>query len=279
LQKSTRKLQDLQSFLIFRSGGPDQFCVPLNLVLRVIKISSSEVEDSAGKRVLQYQGQSLPLFSIDEVAGVPPLQYPENLLVIIFQVAGREVGLLATKPVNAVEMVLALEDKIHQEPGIMGSVIIDRHITLLINIHEVVKIINPHWFVVENGLAAIRKRYTVLIAEDSAFFLRQISEILEEEGFNIILAEDGQEAWEKLDKNGESISLLVTDIEMPRLNGFQLTEKIRDDPRFQKLSIIALTTLAGEENFKRGKIAGVDEYLVKFDRDMLVKNVLKLLKI
>ncbi len=279
MDAATRKLQDLQSFLLFRNGDTQQFGVPLNLVLRVIKIKFVEIEYVSGKRVLQYRGESLPLFSIDEVANVSPLPDLPELLVIIFLVSGREVGLLATKPVNALEMILSIDDKAHLDPGIMGSVIIDKKITLLVNIYEVVKILKPNWFSSRMEFSQSRDKYTILIAEDSVFFQGQITKTLQEEGFHTILAEDGQLAWEKLVEHGKRISLLVTDIEMPRLNGFQLSEKIRDNVQFADLPIIAITTLAGEKDYQRGKRAGVNKYLVKFDRDLLVENVLNVLGI
>lgn len=278
-EASAAKLQDLHSFLIFRNGGEDQFCVPLNLVLRVIKIQSSDIEITGSKRVMQYCGKSIPLFSVDEVAPVPPLEYGESLQVIIFHIAGHEVGLLATKPINATEMILSVDDKTFQEPGIMGSVIIGEKTTLLVNMYEVVKILNPLWFTSHTNLSTVKDKHTLLIADDSAFFQKQISKTLQDEGFHTIVAEDGQQAWEILVEKRDKISLLVTDIEMPNLNGFELTEKIRDDAHFKTLPIIAITTLAGEDDVKRGKKAGVDEYLIKFDRDLLVTNVLKLLEI
>nr|MBF0222489.1 Hpt domain-containing protein [Desulfobulbaceae bacterium] len=277
MEAASATLQDKHSFLLFSNGGADHFCVPLNLVVRVIKIKSSEMEIAGGKRVLQYCGASLPLFSIDEVAPVPPLEYGESLMVIIFHVAGREVGLLATKPINAKEVMISVDDTTYQEPGIMGSVIIDGRITLLVNMHELVKIRNPQWFTHKERSTSVKETATILVADDSTFFQKQISKTLQEEGFNTIVAEDGQRAWEILTENADTISLLVTDIEMPRLNGFELTERVRDDSRFESLPIIAITTLAGEEDVKRGEKAGVNEYLVKFDRDQLVEKVVALL--
>ncbi len=279
LENSARDLQELQSFLLFRNSGTEQFGVPLSLVLRVIKIDSSEIENSGGKRVMQYGGMTLPLLSIDEVTSVEPIREEGSLLVIIFSVSGREIGLLASKPINAAEIELAVDDKTYQEPGLMGSMIIDKQITLLINIYEVAKILNPHWFSHLSDLSEIKGKYTILIAEDSTFFQSQISKTLDDVGFNVIVADDGVSAWEKLTCNAEKISLLVTDIEMPHLNGFELTKKIREDVRFVNLPIIALTTLTGEEDFQRGKRAGVNEYLIKFDRDLLLEKVQTLLGI
>ncbi len=278
LENSARQREDMQSFLLFRNGGPDQFAVPLNLVLRVIQIHASEIEYTIGKRVLQYRGESVPLYSLDEVVDIAPCGDREDFLVILFQVTGRHVGLLATQPVNSREIAISIDEKPQQEPGIMGSVIIDKKTTLLVNIHEVVKILSPHWFKPNNQMQ-VKGRHTILIAEDSAFFQTQVAKTLEEEGFKTIIAEDGQAAWEKLVENAEVVSLLVTDIEMPRLNGFKLTEKIRESDRFINLPIIALTTLAGNDDYQRGKEAGVNEYLVKFDRDLLIENVLKLLAV
>ena len=84
---------------------------------------------------------------------------------------------------------------------------------------------------------------------------------------------DGQAAWELLDSNADDVSVVTTDVEMPRLDGLGLTERIRSDPRFAHLPVIALSTLAGEEEIARGLALGVSEYQVKLDKDQLLESI------
>ena len=266
--------QDKQSLLIFRSAEDEQFAAPLNLVERIEKIKSTDIEHLGGKRVMKYRGGSLPLFSIDEVAMVKPLNESDHLLVVVFNVSQREVGLLAMGPVDAQEVNLNIDGTTLRQDGIMGSAIINDTTTLLVDIYEIVRALNPEWFeepkvtVDEEGHAA-----TILFAEDSSFFRNQVKGSMEKEGFNVIEAEDGVIAWDLLEKNADTISLVVTDIEMPNMDGFALTQKIKTHPAYSHLPVIALTTLAGEEDIKKGKKVGIDDYQIKLDREKLMRSI------
>ncbi len=94
-----------------------------------------------------------------------------------------------------------------------------------------------------------------------------------EVGYNVIEAEDGLEGWNKLEEHRDEISLLVTDIEMPNMNGFELTQRIRSDGKYADLPIIALTTLASAEDVAKGKAVGVNEYHIKLDKERLMVSV------
>jgi two-component system, chemotaxis family, sensor kinase CheA len=93
---------------------------------------------------------------------------------------------------------------------------------------------------------------------------------LEAEQLEVVACADGQEAWESLCDKPDRFSLVVTDLEMPRLDGLELTRRIRADNSTAHLPVIALTSLASEDDMRRGKEAGVDEYLIKLDRDQLI---------
>lgn len=273
-QEAFRAGQDMQALLIFRSAEDEQFAAPLNLVERIEKIKSTDVENLGGKRVIKYRGGSLPLFSIDEVAMVKPLAETENMLVIVFNVAKREVGLLAMGPVDAQEVNLAIDGVTLRQPGIMGSAIINDNTTLLVDIYEIVKALNPQWFE-EPKMAESEDGHapTILFAEDSSFFRNQVKSSMEKEGFNVLEAEDGVIAWDLLVENDDLVSLVVTDIEMPNMDGFVLTEKIKGSSAFAHLPVIALTTLAGEEDIIRGKQVGIDDYQIKLDREKLMNSI------
>jgi two-component system chemotaxis sensor kinase CheA len=276
-EEAIKAKKDKQSLLIFKSSEEEQFGVPLNQVERIEKIKRSDIEDLGGKRVMKYRGGSLSLICVDDVAMVQPLADHENLLVIVFNIAKRAVGLLAIGPIDALEITADIDDTTLNQTGIMGSTIIDQQTTMLVNVFEMVQTLFPQWFEeqetfdfesVEEGDPP-----TILIAEDSKFFRNQVKGYMTEVGYNVIEGEDGMEAWNLLQENGEKISMLVTDIEMPNMNGFELTQRIRASEQFKDLPIIALTTLASAEDIEMGKTVGVNEYHIKLDKERLMVSV------
>lgn len=272
--KEKKAEKDKVSLLLFRNSADEQCAVPLGLVERIERIKVADIEKVGGKKVIQYRGGSLPLFAMDQVADVKALPDVEQLEVIVFKLSGKEVGLMVTPPVDAVDVTVGIDTVTLRQPGIMGSAIIAGHTTLMVDIFEVVQTINPDWFG-QNDTVATKEggRATILFAEDSAFFRNQVKGFLQEEGYTVIEAEDGEVAWERLNQHGESISLVLTDLEMPNIDGFELTQKIKSDDRYAHLKVVALTSLAGEEDITKGSRAGIDDYQIKLDRDKLLETV------
>ena len=276
-EEAGKARKDRQALLVFRSADDEQFAVPLNQVERIEKIKSTEVEVVGGKRVMQYRGGSLPLMCIDDVAMVKPLADHEDLLVVVFHLASHTVGLLAIGPIDALEITADIDESTLKQTGIMGSAIINGHTTMLVNVFELTQTLHPEWFENREVFAyndgSGRTAPTILIAEDSNFFRNQVKGYLTEAGYQVVEAEDGQIAWDLLVDHRDEVTLVVTDIEMPNLSGLQLTERIKADKRFAGLPVIALTTLAGEEDVARGKAVGVDEYHIKLDKERLMAAV------
>ena len=266
--------KDRQSLLTFRNAHDEHFAVPLNQVLRIEKISDDDVEVVGGRKVMQYRGGNLLLFTIDQVASVKPLEEKGLLLALVFTLAGREIGLLATGPVDAIDIHEKMDGKALKQPGIMGSVVIDGQTTLLVDVFDIISTLNPEWFTEKKGPEKDPEASTrILMAEDSNFFRDQVKGFIEGEGYAVIEAKDGLEAWNLLEKHGASISLVVTDIEMPNLDGFGLAEKIKSDERYIHLPVIALTTLAEDDDIARGGKAGIDDYQIKLDREKLMESI------
>ncbi|MDY6970823.1 MAG: chemotaxis protein CheW [Thermodesulfobacteriota bacterium] len=266
--------EDAQSLLIFRSAEEEQFSVPLGLVSRIEKTKRENLELVGGKKVMQYRGESLPLVAIDDVANVKPLRDTEDLLVIVFVIVGREVGLLATAPVDAAEVSVQFDETTLKQPGIMGSAIIDGYTTLMLDIFGLVETSNPDWFAEREATpASNEKTATILYAEDSKFFRTQVKGFIEEDGYNVLEAEDGLMAWDLLQEHAGEISLVVTDMEMPNLDGFGLAERIKGDDRFSHVPVIGLTTLAGDKDMAQGKEVGIDDYQIKLDREKLLESI------
>jgi two-component system chemotaxis sensor kinase CheA len=271
-----RAQQDKQALLIFRSSEQEQYAVPLNQVERIEKIKRSEIENMGGKRIMQYRGGSLALITVDDIASVQPLADNENLLVIVFNICSKPVGLLAIGPIDALEIASEIDGVTLKQPGIMGSMIINTDTTMLVDVFEIVQTLYPDWFA-EKPVFEIDKTNgatpTILIAEDSNFFRNQVKSYMTESGYKVIEGADGAIAWDLLQKHASEISMLVTDIEMPNMNGFELTETIRKNPQYNKIPIIALTTLAADEDIAKGKAVGIDEYHIKLDKEKLMACV------
>ncbi len=277
-EKAMRPDADLLNLLVFRNAEDEQFALPLNQVLRIEKIRLADIQSFGRIRAIQYRGGNLPVFSIDEVAPVQQLATCEQLLVIVFMVAGRELGLLAIGPVDSVTTHAGVDGSALKQPGIMGSIIVDGKTTLLVDVLDLVRSLQPDWFsAVGSPGHEILKNKTILVADDSNFFRSQVKSFIQQEGYSVVDAEDGEAAWQILQKSWKDISLVITDMEMPRLNGFELAQTIRKDERFSGIPIIALTTLADEKDMERAKCAGVDEYQIKLDKERLLDCIRSLI--
>jgi two-component system, chemotaxis family, sensor kinase CheA len=143
---AVRQRKNQQAFFIFRSSLAENFAIPLAQVERIEKIKSRDIEVMGGKRVMQYRGGSLPLLSVDEVAVVEPLADLDDLLVIVFNLNGLFIGLLATGPVDAVEISPDFDEVTLKQLGIKGSIIVDGKTTMLIDIVDLVQTVRPEWF-------------------------------------------------------------------------------------------------------------------------------------
>ena len=282
-EEETRDDQEKISLFTFRNA-PQEYCaVPLDLVARVELIDASEIEEVGGRRVIKYRGGTLPVFSLDQATNVSMLEQSGELVVIVFLMAGHEIGLLAKAPVDAVEARVTVDTFTLKQPGISGSAIIGGHTTLIVDIHELIQTVQPDWFAVRGSIEIPDDAGEVgvphlLLVEDSDFFRNQVKKFIEDDGYTVDTAADGAIAWSMLTADPEKYDLVVTDIEMPNMDGFELTRLIRADERFSMMPIMALTSLAGEEDVARGKALGVDDYLVKLDKERLLQAIYDCLK-
>lgn len=265
------------SLLTFYNAEDEPCSVPLSLVQRIMKIKETDIEYIGGRRTMKHGKISLPLVTLSDLTRLKDLSPDQDKVVILFNYKGHEVGLLVAMPIDAVEVKAVLDEKTLRQPGISGSLIMDGKTTLLVNVEELIGGLFPEW-AEEEIASTLGEGPTVLLAEDSDFFRKQVKNFLLEDGLSVLEAQDGQEALEILTEHHGKISLVLTDIEMPRLDGLSLTRAIRSDPRFSHLPVIALTSLASEEDIQRGKEAGVDEYQIKLDKENLLESVRRLIK-
>ncbi len=113
---------------------------------------------------------------------------------------------------------------------------------------------------------------TVLVADDDEMFRELVTEILTQGGYAVVRAEDGQAAWEAMQR--KKVDIAVLDLNMPRMDGLELTRKIRDDAKYKDLPVLLLTVRAMVEDQVSGYDRGADDYLTKpFDSKMLLTRV------
>lgn len=283
--------KDRQALLLFRNGPEEPCAVPLDIVERVEQVNFNDIETKNNQRVMKYRGGSLPLFSLSDVSKVSEIQADQELVVIVFTVAEREIGLLASEPVDTVEISAVIDHDTLRSTGIMGSAIIKEQTTMILDIYELVETLKPDWFrrlqkkeerlkeqqfaaradtQAPSSAPAIKK---ILLVEDSDFFRSQLKRYIDDEERQCIPAEDGLIAWNWLQENPDVPSLIITDIEMPNMDGFELSRRIKNDSRFDHLKIIAVTSLAADEHIARGREVGIDDYQIKLDKDKLLASI------
>ncbi len=287
-QKQVRKTKtgevdkDAAAMITFRNKENEYFAAPLSMVERIERIASRHIEVIGERKVIQYRGGALPLYELSQVADVSPLPEKAHQEIVVFKIKEREVGLMVSAPVDAKEAVLKVDESSLKQPAISGSLIIEGHTTLLVDVFELIKIMNPEWFVEDARIAEEIGQSggkTLLFAEDSGFFREKVTGFLEEDGFEVIAAEDGLVAWNILNEHKDKIDLVLTDLEMPNLDGFELTKRIKAVPEYAHLDVIALTSLNTQVSMEKGKEAGVDDYEIKLDRQRLVRVIRKRLNI
>jgi len=267
---------DSHSLVLFHNA-PEVLCaLPLDTVKRIEHIAPKQVENIGGRRTMQYHGGLLQLVTLSDAAKVEPIGDCKELAVMIANIRGHEVGLLGAMPVDVIETRAQIDQTTHRQKGVAGSTIIGGRTALVVDLYELVDASWPEW-AAQQSIAQPRladaQKTAVLLAEDSDFFRTQVSRFLEEDGYPVLAAPDGEAAWELLLKNLDKVRAVVTDIEMPRLDGLGLARRIRGDQRTASLPIIALTSLAGEDDIARGNAAGINDYQTKLDRDRLLERL------
>ena len=127
------------------------------------------------------------------------------------------------------------------------------------------------------GAAAAQRRKAILVADDSITVREIERRLLENRGYLVEVAVDGMEAWNNLREN--QYDLLVTDVDMPRLNGIELVQNLRRDPRLQQLPVVVVSYKDQEEDRRRGMEAGANYYLTKssFQDETFIRAITDLL--
>lgn len=265
-----------QRLLLLSLNAVDHFAVSMDIVNRIERIAVSDIEYVGDQKVLKYGDVMLPLLEIQHVLKCAPPIEPDHLYAIVYTVYGREVGLLTPILRDIRESNSEIDTHNCPEKSVAGVTIIDDSVTRVLDVYSLTEAIHPNWFEKYKELRPKVESNRVLVCEDSAFFRAFLRSTLKDHGYEVFDAADGEAGWEMLCETPD-IHLVVTDVEMPRLGGFGLTERIRREPRFAKIPVIALTSLADDESIRLGLSAGVNEYQVKMNKPVLLESVARLI--
>jgi two-component system chemotaxis sensor kinase CheA len=268
-QEADRQDDDsgIESMLVFRAGSPQPRAVLLSLVTRLEEIDVGKIESSNGRLLVQYRGQLMPLIPVnDDVRVKSTGKQP----LLVFSDEGRSMALVVDEIVDIVEQKLDIE-LISQHPGVLGAALIRGHATDVIDVGYYLPLAFDDWQDWrERRVAAARHR--VLLVDDSQFFRNMLAPLLNAAGFSVTSAASADEALAVLRGNGR-VDVVITDIDMPGMDGFELTSAVRLDPRTASIPIIGLSSLVSAEAVERGRQVGLHDYVAKFDRQGLIAAV------
>jgi two-component system, chemotaxis family, sensor kinase CheA len=253
-----------ESMLVFRAGSPNPKAVPISLVTRLEEIDARTIETSSGRPLVQYRGQLMPLVPAnDEVriktSGTQP--------VLVFSDDERSLGLVVDEIVDIVEDRLDIE-LASEQSGLIGSAVIKGQATEVIDIAHFLPLAFDDWRNwKERGTSKVAR--TVLLVDDAPFFRDMLAPVLKAAGYAVTTVASAPLAL-ALMESGRRFDVIVTDIEMPEMDGFELASALRANPRIAEVPIIGLSSLVSAEAIERGKRVGLYDYVAKFDRQGLI---------
>lgn len=266
--------EDRLHLIVFRNASKEAVAVPIHSVRRILRCKTSEIRWIAGQPAFSLDGQDLRLISIDETSQRLQEHPDEPWVLIVFRACGRTLGLMGKGPIDTMLTHQRIDGVSFRKPGIIGTIRIHETTILLLDLIGLVKGRYPEWFVPGSAFQSHpAPEQEILLVEDSDFFRDHVASILREADYRVLTAADGQQGFDLLQEKARDIALVVTDIEMPRMNGLELIRLIRRDARLRHLPIVALTTLANDTDRQRAVDAGVNDYQIKLDRESLLTSI------
>jgi two-component system chemotaxis sensor kinase CheA len=251
------------SLLVFRAGSPQPKAVPLALVTRLEEIAVDKIEFSNGRHMVQYREQLMPLVMVDGVTVRKEGSQP----ILVFADEQRAMGLAVDEIVDIVDEHLDIEVNSSSD-GILGSAVIKGQATEVIDVGHFLPLAFADWFIRKEQQTASFAR-SLLLVDDSAFFRNMLAPVLKAAGYKVATATSGQEGLIAL-RGGGQFDVVLTDIEMPDMNGFEFAEAIRADQKLAATPIIGISSLINPAAIERGRQAGFHDYVAKFDRPGLI---------
>jgi len=267
-QKTEAADDDMTSMLLFRAGTSQPKAVPLSLITRLEEIDARKIELSNGRHMVQYRGQLMPLVSMTD----KPVRSEGAQPLLVFSDGVRSMALVVDEIVDIVEDRLDIQVG-SGNPGVLGSAVIKGQATEIVDVGHFLPLAFEDWFRRKDGTRRERQR-SILLVDDSPFFRNMLMPVLQAAGYAVTAVGSAKEALALIDSD-KSFDSVITDIEMPEMDGFELTEALRADPRSAATPVIALSSQVSAELIDRGRRAGLHDYVAKFDRQGLIAALME----
>ncbi len=245
--------------LLFRAGSGALKVVPLSLISR-IESATAAVSVSNGTLVMQHRGFLMPLQTLD---GRVTLDEAANYPVLVLGIGGESVGLVVDEILDIVEDFLDIEIA-SVAPGVIGSARIAETVVEVVDISHFVKVARPDAYA-----RGIVSRFSVLLVDDRLFFRDMLAPLLAAAGFRVTTASSGRDALFLLAR-GATFNAIVTDTDMPDMDGYTLAREIKRDPRHAAIPIIALAANTAPIVDAAAAASGMCGVVGKFDRAALL---------
>ncbi|QSQ46685.1 Hpt domain-containing protein [Xanthomonas translucens pv. translucens] len=267
---------------VFVQIGETTFAVPVASVSGIGRISRERFDAADGG--YHYSGEQFALHDLGSLVGQAPARAEGQMQVPLLLVRAGDL-----RAAVAIDQVLGNREivvkpvglQIASVPGIYGATITgDGRVVVILDVAPLVRryLAQPARPVVEAAPTEQRRVPLVMVVDDSLTMRKVTSRVLERHNFDVIVARDGIEALERLDERVPDLMLL--DIEMPRMDGYELATAMRADPRYRAVPIVMITSRSGEKHRQRAFEIGVQRYLGKPYQELdLMRNVYDLLGI
>jgi two-component system, chemotaxis family, sensor histidine kinase and response regulator WspE len=271
--------------LLVEVGG-EAYAVPLAYIRRALKLAHGDIEMLEGRAHFNLDGRSIGLVTAHQVLGVAPPQAASDLLaVIVLGDATHLYGLIVDRFLGERELVVqTLDARLGKIKDVAaGALMEDGSPALILDVEDVIRSIEKLAStgslsgVARDALDAGGKRKRVLVVEDS-FTVRELErKLLVNSGFEVEVAVDGMDGWNAA-RTGR-FDLVVTDVDMPRMDGIELVTLIKKDPHLKSLPVMIVSYKDRPEDRRRGLDAGADYYLAKgsFHDETLLHAVVDLI--
>ncbi|PLX02160.1 MAG: hybrid sensor histidine kinase/response regulator [Marinilabiliales bacterium] len=260
------------------------FIIPVSNIIETLRIKPNSIKKVENKSTIQFRGNTLPLIHLSDI--LEQNRETEIARKYIFIVAvesmNQRVGLIVDDVLDEQEVLFKKLGfpliKVRNVAGV--SLLGNGEICPILNNHDIIRTafnlrgtLNSTDVEKENK----KKQKSIIIAEDSITSRLFIKNILESAGYKVKATVDGKEAFTSMKQ--EKFDLLVSDVEMPRMNGFELTQSVRKDKKLKDMPIVLVTSLNNREDQEKGIEVGANAYIVKssFEQSNLLEVVKKLI--
>ncbi len=253
--------KDATNFILFRGNGPVQKALPLSLLSRIEEVDAKDIAESEGQKFLKHNGLVMPVL---DLAGFSSERARWPVLVV--GVGGEPMGLIVSQIIDTVEHALEIDIAGHS-PAVVGSTTINGELTEILDLSYFMQLARPDAFARRHA-----HRFRILVVDDKPFFRDMLAPIIAASGYEVSTASSAEDAISLIRRGGQ-FDAILTDVDMPNVNGYELTAMIREIPVYKDKPIIALDAYAGQEVKTAAQAAGMTGVVGKFDRKSLIERL------